>query len=382
MKRNIFLKIVIIFSVLIIARPVSADCSWKGRSITTGVAGGTAVVSDPFGGCSESEHEAQSNETCSGNKPADKDEIGYGGKNTHTTYVCCCPLASATTQKEPKFTAPNLQIPIPNLAFSNKVNCEQNDDMSWACYVPWLSQYIIAIFNYGLSIAGILAAIVLMAGGLLWLTSAGNPKKVSQAKELIISSIIGLVILFSSYVILVQINPDLIQMKSVRTGVVQEELMPDTEMPPELAGTNPYQAGCVATHKGDLSVCEAYGDKMPGGLVLVENKYVEKNAAEKYKNAMDCVAQKNKNKKLFAINSAFRSAKRQLELKKSKLKTPVAPPCCSSHGSGQAFDIMRTDGKKMDWGYNDSTGLTACMNANGLYAKVKQEAWHFSPTGK
>ncbi len=82
-----------------------------------------------------------------------------------------------------------------------------------------LAKYIKAFYDYGLAAAGILAAIVLMAGGLLWLTAAGNDTRIGQAKELIVGSITGVLILFSSWIILNTINPDLLQLKVINTKI-------------------------------------------------------------------------------------------------------------------------------------------------------------------
>lgn len=89
-----------------------------------------------------------------------------------------------------------------------------------------LAKYIKAFYNYGLAVAGILAAIVLMAGGVLWLTSAGNDAKVTQAKELISGSVIGAVILFGSWIILNTVNPDLLKLKVISITMLQEIKLP------------------------------------------------------------------------------------------------------------------------------------------------------------
>lgn len=84
-----------------------------------------------------------------------------------------------------------------------------------------LARYIKALYDYGMIIGGILAAIVLMGGGVLWLISAGDPSKINQAKELISGSLVGTVILFSSWLILNTVNPDLLKLQSIKTQVVK-----------------------------------------------------------------------------------------------------------------------------------------------------------------
>jgi hypothetical protein len=85
-----------------------------------------------------------------------------------------------------------------------------------------LGRYILSLYNYGLAIVGILAAIILMAGGLLWLTSGGSAAKIGQAKELMTGSIIGLIILVGAWMILNTINPNLTRLPSIDTLIVTE----------------------------------------------------------------------------------------------------------------------------------------------------------------
>jgi len=141
---------------------------------------------------------------------------------------CCCAekkeqAATVVAPTKPKFIMPELQISIPGLKLtpSSSIDYTANPDGSYQVSIPWLSEYLLSIFNYGLRIVGILAAIVLMAGGLLWLISSGDATKITQAKELITGSITGLVILMSSYIILVQINPDLTKFQPITIGTIK-----------------------------------------------------------------------------------------------------------------------------------------------------------------
>lgn len=78
-----------------------------------------------------------------------------------------------------------------------------------------LARYIKVMYDYGLKAAGILAAVILMGGGLIWLTSAGNESKIGQAKEMIVGAISGLVILFSAWLILNTVNPALLDLPTL-----------------------------------------------------------------------------------------------------------------------------------------------------------------------
>ena len=57
------------------------------------------------------------------------------------------------------------------------------------------------IISTFLGIVGIIALIMFVYGGLLWMTAAGNAQRVDKGKDLFIWSIIGLVVIFSSYAI-------------------------------------------------------------------------------------------------------------------------------------------------------------------------------------
>lgn len=50
-----------------------------------------------------------------------------------------------------------------------------------------------------LGLVGSIALIMFIYGGFLWMTSAGNDKKISQGRDILLWSTIGLVVIFSSY---------------------------------------------------------------------------------------------------------------------------------------------------------------------------------------
>lgn len=109
------------------------------------------------------------------------------------------------------------QVGIPDSIFENAVSMEGNNSGT-----SLIAKFVKAIYNYGISIGAILAAIMLMAGGLIWLTSGGSQEKVSKAKDIIIGSITGLALLFGSYVILNTINPNLMNLKTREITSIQK----------------------------------------------------------------------------------------------------------------------------------------------------------------
>jgi hypothetical protein len=201
--------------------------------------------------------------------------------NDGAIYACCCgteAVVSSTSGQAPKFTIPEFQIPIPTIELSDP-KCTVNDDGSYYCEVPWIGEYIIGLYNYGLSIAGILAAIMLMAGGIIWLISGGDASKVTQAKELIIGSVTGLIILASSYILLTQINPDLTTLKPISLGTIKAkdyepvstEGNPDNNQDCYQCSTLPAQIPAKNSRElnRDLvaKIIEAWGNSCQGGCL-------------------------------------------------------------------------------------------------------------------
>ncbi len=138
----------------------------------------------------------------------------------------------------PKFNAPDFQIDL-GINFGNVV-CQNNTDGGFSCSVSWIGDYISYIYKYGLSIAGILAALMLMGGGVIWLTSGGDAGKVGKAKTIIVSSITGLLILFSTYLILYQINPELVKLNPITVGYKSDGIIGDSNIP---INTSNYSEG-------------------------------------------------------------------------------------------------------------------------------------------
>lgn len=79
-----------------------------------------------------------------------------------------------------------------------------------------LPEYIKYIFGFALIIAGLIAFGSLIYGGVRYLTSAGSPSALGDAKDQISSAILGLVVLLCSYLILTTVNPQLVGLTLVR----------------------------------------------------------------------------------------------------------------------------------------------------------------------
>lgn len=63
-------------------------------------------------------------------------------------------------------------------------------------------QALIGIYiGYGLSFIGVLFFLLMLYGGYLWMTARGSSEKVEKGKEVIISAVLGMAVIFLSYVV-------------------------------------------------------------------------------------------------------------------------------------------------------------------------------------
>lgn len=73
-----------------------------------------------------------------------------------------------------------------------------------------LPKFLKFIFNVGIAIVGIAALLMMTVGGLTYITSAGNNATAETAKKMIRDAALGLILAFSSWIILFVVNPDLV----------------------------------------------------------------------------------------------------------------------------------------------------------------------------
>lgn len=118
--------------------------------------------------------------------------------------------AAQTVAAVGSFTAPEMasaqgtfdaQVPIPGA------------DISFDQTTRPLANYIKAVYTYAVGAVGILAAVMLMIGGLRWILAGGNAGSISEAKEIIFASITGMVLVMTSFIVLNEVNPALTSMR-------------------------------------------------------------------------------------------------------------------------------------------------------------------------
>ena len=106
---------------------------------------------------------------------------------------------------------------LPNISLA--VDCNGSDNGLNLCYPSFqnfsltldmpLNQIVAWFYYFIIGVAGLAAFVMLVTGGVRYLTSAGNPSAIGDAKDRIKSALLGLLIILMSWLILQVINPDL-----------------------------------------------------------------------------------------------------------------------------------------------------------------------------
>lgn len=119
------------------------------------------------------------------------------------------------------------------------------------------------LYDWALVVGVILAMGVIVFGGMLYVTSSGNPGRMGEGKKWITAAISGLLLLFSSFLILNTINPDLTNLESI-VLLVDKQIAPAEGKIIPLKGAPAYFApaddpicyeGCISAGGGE-ETCE------------------------------------------------------------------------------------------------------------------------------
>ena len=122
--------------------------------------------------------------------------------------------------------APTLGVSIPGFGKFSDVNCNKDNP---DCSIPWIGEYIGATFKYSLIAIAILAIVVMMIGGVIWLTSGGNQERIGQGKEFVRNGILGVTLAFCAYLVLFLINSNLTILPPVKVAYIAKEDLPDAQ---------------------------------------------------------------------------------------------------------------------------------------------------------
>lgn len=206
---------------------------------------------------------------------------------------------------------PSLQEQIPGLNFADKTDIpiiEKGGDRYLV--IPYLGEYISAVYKWSIAAAGILAVIVIIVSGIQWMFPAlnlftegeGNQKKtINQAKKRIWRSVSGLVIVLASYTLLYTINPELVEFDALQVKYIEkQEIVPQSDGGYEPTSGNPFQGskGQKPQNMDELDKC-IYNNFLQGKKLgeqpdfekinfwgLNKSVRVNKNSAKSWKNVI------------------------------------------------------------------------------------------------
>ncbi len=155
-----------------------------------------------------------------GTKPkgSGPENLCFAGDETRGLFCVCQPFNGtppSTTKTNP--TAPKKDdnpimfkpgVTIPGSGYVSGQNVKvENGTEAFA-------KYVIAIIKYSTGAIGILAVIMLMVGGIMWIGSAGSQETIGKAKTYIAGAIGGMALSLLSFLILSMVNTNLVAFKT------------------------------------------------------------------------------------------------------------------------------------------------------------------------
>lgn len=319
---------------------------------------------------------------------------------------------------------PALQEKIPGLDFLKETEIPVVDCKGGKCLIiPYLGQYISAVYKWSIAAAGILAVIVIIVSAIQWMFPAlnlftegeGDQKRtINKAKKRILRSLGGLVIAVGSYTLLYTINPELVEFDALQIKYIEKKIIEDA---PTAPGATPLKdINCDSPPKqppeGAPSPDETVTYNCSGDLAGKDATTIK----DMKKPLCDvAAAAKEKGYKL-KIVSSYRSFKSQVKLWCDKIKevkktcnkesppkkckktsieeiadNSVARPGGSIHQSGRAVDVQLlklkngnaiteccdTDAQCSTKKENIKTLANLFYNTNDEFVRYEAEIWHF-----
>jgi len=155
-----------------------------------------------------------------------------------------------------------------------------------------LTVYLEALFKYAITIAAILAVIMIVIGGLQYIGAAGNTSVIEDAKDRIYWAIVGLILALGSWLILNTINPELKELKLPDMKQQSIEDLTKTELFSEIKGDTSEVIKKSAEYFWLLIPAEKdCNDKKAGCIGVDESKCKENMPIENNTNeAYECCA--------------------------------------------------------------------------------------------
>lgn len=171
---------------------------------------------------------------------------------------------------------PTPRIELPGLSFTplDQVKNAVDKDASGSYYIhiPYLGEYLAALYRFGVAVIIILAVIVIIVSGLQYTLSQGDQGAIGSAKDRIVKAVVGMLLALLSYVIVYIINPTLVRFDSLDILYVQGiGFASDVERNP------PPQTGITSNREWYFNVLGSSEQDVQSQLVTLPNFLGRKN---------------------------------------------------------------------------------------------------------
>jgi hypothetical protein len=129
------------------------------------------------------------------------------------------PISAPSSQ--PLLTVPSLSVDIPGLEMSPVPHTVKG-----GVIIPFLSQYISAFYKFLLGLTVVVTAVMIMYGGFKYIIGS-SVATIQDGKEIIQNALVGMVLVFCSFVFLNLVNPDAASLKPLTVQIVKRDIMLD-----------------------------------------------------------------------------------------------------------------------------------------------------------
>lgn len=177
----------------------------------------------------------------------------------------------AISEADQLISKPQPRIEIPGLTFS-EISKETDSFGNIWLQIPYLGEYIGAIYKYLIIVGVIFVIVMFIQFGLEWTQSGGGEGKQKAMKKMQ-SALVGLILLLGSYIILWTINPKLVKFENLKVLYVKEQPL-EIETPlyseaPDQDYETEYDTSNVSSvpFTGGTDTIQSPGKKTPNCLI-------------------------------------------------------------------------------------------------------------------
>lgn len=232
-------------------------------------------------------------------------------------FSCTLTVQAADNTFTPR--TPEPAVNIPGLNFTKITPTPNENGENTLISVPFLGEYIAAVYKYAVAVASIIAVVMIVVAGFQWTASGGSPDAINEAKKRIVNAVTGLILALGSYTILYTVNPDLVTFKSLKIEYVKpcdiDTCTPETSDVDDKATDVPENAptNLPALPLSTNVIFKRNGSSSPNGTQALVSAFSD--AIKDF--------QKTHSQDTLVITSAYRSAQNQYAIMQKQCGCPA-----------------------------------------------------------